>query len=163
MTGVSSRPATHRHSGPDEKQALLTFHQELTETCVDLMSRYSFANCGVTPRRDKMTAFLLSQGQSSSWILGIRRRTRRWRDRQEEGTPRVRGASEGLPEPDAEVRPLVKNDSHVSVARAGSGSRRGSLVTAGEVPGSVSACGCWCQVTIIVTISWRIILMSGLV
>ena len=70
MTGVPSRPATHRHSGPDEKQALLTFHQELTETCVDLMSRYSFANCGVTPRRDKVTAFLLSQGQSSSWILG---------------------------------------------------------------------------------------------
>ena len=132
-----------------------------------------------------MTAFLLSQGQSSSWILGIliltvtvtgcaqagnrsgfcawTRRTRRWRDRQEEGTPRVRGASEGLPEPDAEVRPLVKNDSHVSVARAGSGSRRGSLVTAGVVPGSVSACGCWCQVTMIVTISWRIIPMSGLV
>ena len=51
MTGVPSRPATHRHSGPDEKQALLTFHQELTETCVDLMSRYSFANCGVTPRK----------------------------------------------------------------------------------------------------------------
>ena len=70
MTGVPSRPATHRNSGPDEKQALLTFHQELTETCVDLMSRYSFANCGVTPRRDKVTAFLLSQGQSSSWILG---------------------------------------------------------------------------------------------
>ena len=50
MTGVPSRPATHRHSGPDEKQALLTFHQELTETCVDLMTRYSFANCDVTPR-----------------------------------------------------------------------------------------------------------------
>ena len=46
----------------DEKQALLTFHQELTETCLEFMSRYSFANCGVTPRRDKVTAFLLSQG-----------------------------------------------------------------------------------------------------
>ena len=32
MTGVPSRPATHRHSGLGEKQALLTFHQELTET-----------------------------------------------------------------------------------------------------------------------------------
>ena len=32
MTGVPSRPATHRNSGPDEKQALLIFHQELTET-----------------------------------------------------------------------------------------------------------------------------------
>ena len=62
-----------------------------------------------------------------------------------------RSRREGLPEPDTEVRPLVKDDSHVSVARAGSGSRRGSLVTAGEVPGSVSACGCWCQVTVIVT------------
>ena len=53
----------------DEKQALLTFHQELTETCLEFMSRYSFANCGVTPRRDKVTAFLLSQGQSRSWSL----------------------------------------------------------------------------------------------
>ena len=53
----------------DQRQALLTFHQELTETCVDLMSRYSFVNCTVTQRRDKVTAFLLPQGQSSSWSL----------------------------------------------------------------------------------------------
>ena len=70
MTGVPTRPNVNRNSGPDEKQALLTFHQELTETCVDLMSRYSFANCGVSPNRDKVTAFLLSQGASNSWILG---------------------------------------------------------------------------------------------
>lgn len=70
MTGLPTRSNVNRNSGPDEKQALLTFHQELTETCVDLMSRYSFANCGASPYRDKVTAFLLSQGASNSWILG---------------------------------------------------------------------------------------------
>lgn len=32
------------------------------------MSRYSFANCAVSPNRDKVTA--LSQGASNSWIQG---------------------------------------------------------------------------------------------
>ena len=68
MTGVPAR--ANRNSGPDEKQKLHTFHQELTETCVDLMSRYSFSNCAVSPNRDKVTAFLLSQGASNSWIMG---------------------------------------------------------------------------------------------
>ena len=70
MTGLPSRPTVNRNSGPDEKQALLTFHQELTETCVDLMARYTYANCGVNPRRSKVTEFLLSQGQSCSWLVG---------------------------------------------------------------------------------------------
>jgi len=69
-TGVPSRPTLNRLSGPDERQALLTFHQELTETCVDLMARYSFANCGVSPQRSQVAQFLLSQGQSNSWLLG---------------------------------------------------------------------------------------------
>jgi len=69
-TGVPSRPTVNRLSGPDERQALLTFHQELTETCVDLMARYSFANCGVAPKRGPVSEFLMSQGQSNSWVLG---------------------------------------------------------------------------------------------
>jgi len=69
-TGVPSRPTVNRLSGPDERQALLTFHQELTETCVDLMARYSFANCGVAPKRGPVSEYLTSQGQSSSWVLG---------------------------------------------------------------------------------------------
>jgi len=69
-TGVPSRPTVNRLSGPDERKALLTFHQELTETCVDLMARYSFANCGVTPKRDNLSQYLLSNGQSASWLLG---------------------------------------------------------------------------------------------
>ena len=40
MTGVSSRPNLQKPNQPDERQVLLTFHQELTETCQDLMARY---------------------------------------------------------------------------------------------------------------------------
>ncbi len=29
----------------------LTFHRELTDTCVDLMSRVLFTNCSALPRR----------------------------------------------------------------------------------------------------------------
>ena len=34
------------------------------------MARYTYANCGVNPRRSKVTDFLLSQGQSCSWLVG---------------------------------------------------------------------------------------------
>ena len=40
MTGVSSRPNLQKPTQPDERQVLLTFHQELTETCQDLMARF---------------------------------------------------------------------------------------------------------------------------
>jgi hypothetical protein len=36
-TGVTSRPQVARTSGPDERQALHTFHQELTETCIGIV------------------------------------------------------------------------------------------------------------------------------
>ena len=42
-TGVVSRPTITNSAlekpGPDEKQLLMTFHKELTETCLDLMAR----------------------------------------------------------------------------------------------------------------------------
>ena len=38
-SGVSSRPTINRLSGPDERQALFTFHKELTKTCVHLIAR----------------------------------------------------------------------------------------------------------------------------
>ena len=70
MTGVTSRPALRQAAGPDERQALLTFHQELTDTCVDLMGRFSFSNCGVAPRRSAVAEQLLAQGSSRSWLVG---------------------------------------------------------------------------------------------
>ena len=56
--------------GPDQRQALLTSHQELTETCVDIMARYSFSNCGVAPRRSRVAERLLGRGQTASWLAG---------------------------------------------------------------------------------------------
>ncbi|KAI4456255.1 tuberin [Holotrichia oblita] len=47
-----------------------TFYEELTETCIDLMARYAFSPCSAVPRRLPTTEFLLSGGQSMSWLLG---------------------------------------------------------------------------------------------
>ena len=69
MTGVSSRPTLARPE-PDERQVLLTFHQELTETCQDLMARYAFSNCGVQPKRGPVAEQLFSQCTSRSWLVG---------------------------------------------------------------------------------------------
>jgi tuberous sclerosis protein 2 len=49
---------------------MMTFHQELSETCVDLLARYMFANASVKPKRLPTTDFLLKGGQSASWIVG---------------------------------------------------------------------------------------------
>ena len=69
MTGLPSKSSISPSSQQD-RQAQLTFHQELTETCVDLMGRYTFSNCGVSPRRSAVTSMLVSQGLSSSWLVG---------------------------------------------------------------------------------------------
>lgn len=47
----------------------MTFHQELTETCVDLMARYAFADCSALPTRFPSSKQLLKNGQSQTWIV----------------------------------------------------------------------------------------------
>jgi tuberous sclerosis protein 2 len=47
----------------------MTFHQELTETCVDLMARYAFADCSALPTRFPSTTFLLTGGHSQTWLI----------------------------------------------------------------------------------------------
>jgi tuberous sclerosis protein 2 len=42
-------------SGVDEE--LLTFHTELTETCIDLMARHTFSSCAALPRRCSRLSF----------------------------------------------------------------------------------------------------------
>ena len=54
---------------PIANKALMTFHQELTETCVDLMARYAFADCSALPTRFPSTTFLLSGGHSQTWLI----------------------------------------------------------------------------------------------
>ncbi|CAL1542795.1 unnamed protein product [Lymnaea stagnalis] len=52
----------------DEKMS--QFHKELTETCIDMMSRYAFGNFTALPRRSPVAQFLLKDGQSGMWVVG---------------------------------------------------------------------------------------------
>lgn len=36
---------------PPIDKALMNFHMELTETCIDLMARYTFSNYSARPKR----------------------------------------------------------------------------------------------------------------
>lgn len=36
---------------PPMDESLVSFHKELTETCLDLMSMYTFATCSPVPKR----------------------------------------------------------------------------------------------------------------
>lgn len=58
-----------RTSSQPADKSLMTFHQELTETCIDLMARYAFADCSPLPTRFPSTNFLLSGGHSQTWIM----------------------------------------------------------------------------------------------
>ncbi|XP_020281635.1 tuberin [Pseudomyrmex gracilis] len=57
---------------PPIDEALMNFHIELTETCIDLMARYTFSNYSARPKRSPAADFLLKEGQSMTWILGNR-------------------------------------------------------------------------------------------
>ncbi|XP_072932345.1 tuberin [Epargyreus clarus] len=46
------------------------FHVELTETCVDLLARYTFTPCSVKPHRSDTAEFLFNGGQSTTWLVG---------------------------------------------------------------------------------------------
>ncbi|XP_053386314.1 tuberin-like isoform X2 [Mercenaria mercenaria] len=52
----------------DEK--LSQFHRELTETCTDVMARYTFGNFSPLPHRSHMAEFLLAGGQCQTWLVG---------------------------------------------------------------------------------------------
>ncbi|XP_031419844.1 tuberin isoform X1 [Clupea harengus] len=49
---------------------LKTVHLELTETCLDMMARYVFSNFSALPKRSPIADFLLSGGQSMTWLVG---------------------------------------------------------------------------------------------
>ena len=50
-------------------QKMSNFHAELTETCVDILARYMFANTAVQTKRLPTTKFLLKEGSSATWML----------------------------------------------------------------------------------------------
>ena len=53
---------------PPMDKGLMTFHQELTETCVDLMARYAFADCAALPTPFQSSSLLLTGGMSQTWL-----------------------------------------------------------------------------------------------
>ncbi|KAJ8913200.1 hypothetical protein NQ315_016142 [Exocentrus adspersus] len=55
---------------PSPNKFLITFYEELTETCIDLMARYAFSPCSALPRRLPAAEFLLNGGQSMCWLIG---------------------------------------------------------------------------------------------
>ncbi len=77
--GAASRDSMEASSSASSTEQLLQqqqqmskiagFHQELTETCVDILARYMFANPSVQPRRLPTTNFLLKEGNSATWLL----------------------------------------------------------------------------------------------
>ncbi|KAJ1527617.1 hypothetical protein ONE63_007580 [Megalurothrips usitatus] len=57
---------------PIVDESLNLFHMELTETCIDLMARYTFSTCSAMPKRLPAVQSLLNGGQSMTWLLGNR-------------------------------------------------------------------------------------------
>lgn len=49
---------------------LYEFHKELAETCIDFMARHTFSPCYAQPKRLPTTDFILSGGQSMTWLVG---------------------------------------------------------------------------------------------
>ncbi|XP_073996859.1 TSC complex subunit tuberin isoform X2 [Rhodnius prolixus] len=67
---TSTAPARYDIKPPKKVDGLLAFHQELTETCIDLMAMYTFSTCSPIPKRQSTAELLLSGGQSMTWLLG---------------------------------------------------------------------------------------------
>jgi tuberous sclerosis protein 2 len=51
-------------------KTVLTFYEELNETCIDLMARYTYSPCSALPKRLPTAEFLLNGGITKSWMLG---------------------------------------------------------------------------------------------
>ncbi|XP_075230715.1 TSC complex subunit tuberin isoform X2 [Lycorma delicatula] len=66
---LDNRPAV-ADLKPQVDEALMAFHRELTETCIDLMVRYTYSTCSAMPKRLPTAEFFLSGGQSVTWLLG---------------------------------------------------------------------------------------------
>ena len=70
-SGTTTTPFT---ASPEQEKwdKMVTFHSELSETCVDILATYMFANVAVKPKRMPTAEFLLKNGQRASWIIGTK-------------------------------------------------------------------------------------------
>ncbi|CAA9997539.1 unnamed protein product [Nesidiocoris tenuis] len=60
-----SRPAP-----PPINTIQMSFHKELTETCIDLMAMYTYSTCSPVPKRRSTADLVLNGGRSMTWLLG---------------------------------------------------------------------------------------------
>ncbi|KAJ8727807.1 hypothetical protein PYW08_016192 [Mythimna loreyi] len=68
---VSRAPLGGRAGGASASaSASAAFHVELTETCLDLLARYTSTPCSVKPHRSDTAEFLFNGGQSMTWLVG---------------------------------------------------------------------------------------------
>lgn len=73
---IASQPSNIQplNANPDQEklEKMMNFHGELSETCVDLLATYMFANVAVKPKRMPTAEFLLKNGQKASWVIGTK-------------------------------------------------------------------------------------------
>ncbi|KAK7072996.1 Tuberous sclerosis 2-like protein, partial [Halocaridina rubra] len=66
-----SRSASANEQGRGKGDTdMIQFHNDLRETCVDLMARYTFASCAPLPKRGCVAEMFVSGGQSQTWLVG---------------------------------------------------------------------------------------------
>ncbi|KAJ8037419.1 Tuberin [Holothuria leucospilota] len=75
LTKISSKRGKSDNQAPKEttnqnNDHLDELHKQLTETCLDMMARFTFSTCTTMPKRSPISEFLLVGGQSQSWLLG---------------------------------------------------------------------------------------------
>lgn len=62
----------HRSISPvsnKETEAASELHSEMSEVCIDMMARYTFAPCMSQPNRTKAVEFMLANGHSRTWMI----------------------------------------------------------------------------------------------
>ncbi|XP_030839899.1 tuberin isoform X2 [Strongylocentrotus purpuratus] len=52
------------------EEALDMLNRLLTQTCLDMMARYTYSTLATYPKRSPVSEFLLAGGQSQSWLVG---------------------------------------------------------------------------------------------
>lgn len=54
----------------EDISAVDVIRNDLMETCIDMMARYTFSNCSAQPRRSPLANFLFDKGPTATWLLG---------------------------------------------------------------------------------------------
>ncbi|XP_050694251.1 tuberin-like isoform X2 [Eriocheir sinensis] len=67
---LKNEPQPSLCAGQGKGEEMIQFHNDLLETIVDLMSRYTYASCAPLPKRSSVAKMLITGGQEQTWILG---------------------------------------------------------------------------------------------